>query len=266
LFQEAARRKEEIKEAYEGGDSARATRAIMSLADRANEYVDRMAPWKLKNDPARASELRDICSVSLNLFRQIVVYLTPVLPRLAEQCGALLERPIASIDEVDVPLLGVKVGSFEHMLTRVDPKKVKTMIDESVQSEEESKLALPQDDDSALIAEPIAGSCNIEDFGKVDMRVARVVKAEAIPEAKKLIRLTLSLGGSERRTVFAGIKSAYTPESLVGRLVVFVANLEPRKMKFGVSEGMVVCASGGNSEGIFAISPDAGAAPGMRLR
>ena len=238
----------------------------MALADRANEYVDRAAPWKIKNDPARASELQDVCSVALNVFRQLAVYLTPVLPRLAVQSSALLEKPILSIDEVDTPLLGIKVGAFEHMLTRVEPAKAKAMIEESVVADGESMTAEVSDDDSALKAEPISAACSIDDFGKVDMRVARVIKAEAIADAKKLIKLTLSLGGEERRTVFAGIKSAYTPESLVGRLLVFVANLEPRKMKFGVSEGMIVCASGGDNAGIFTISPDSGATPGMRLR
>ncbi len=267
LFAEAARRKDEIGEAYENCDLARAMRAVMALADRANEYVDRLAPWTLKKDPARGSELRDVCSVALNLFRQIVVYLTPVLPRLAEQCGALLKLPIRSFDEVDTPLLGVEVGSFEHMLNRVDPKKLLLMIEESREIEEESSPSEQSvDDDSAVKAEPISGICNIGDFMKVNMRVARIVKAEGISEAKKLLKLTLSLGGDQRRTVFAGIKSAYTPESLVGRLVVFVANLEPRRMKFGVSEGMIVCASGGATEGLFAISPDPGARPGMRLR
>ena len=267
LFADAASRKQDIAEAYENCDFGRAMRSAMALADRANEYVDRLAPWTLKKNPARMLELRDVCSVALNLFRQIVVYLTPVLPRLTEQCEALLNTPIRSFDEVDAPVLGATVGSFEHMLARVDPKKVAQMIEESREIDEQvgSSDAIT-DDDSALRAEPIAGNCSIDDFMKVDLRVARIVKAEAIPEAKKLLKLTLSLGGDERRIVFAGIKSAYTPESLIGRLVGFVANLEPRRMKFGVSEGMIVCASGGNTEGIFAVSPDAGATPGMRLR
>jgi len=267
LFAEGARRKEEIGDAYETCDTARAMRIVMALADRANEYVDRVAPWTLKKDPARASELKDVCSVALNLFRQIVVYLSPVLPRLAEQCTALLSVPIGSFDDVDTPLLQVVVGTFEPMLTRVDAKKVAIMIEESRETDDEAGPSdTITDDDSALKAEPIAGACSIDDFSKVDLRVARIVSAESIPEAKKLLKLTLSLGGNERRTVFAGIKAAYTPEALVGRLVVFVANLAPRQMKFGISEGMIVCASGGNAEGIFAVSPDTGATPGMRLR
>jgi methionyl-tRNA synthetase len=242
-------------------------RIVMALADRANEYVDRVAPWTLKKDPARASELKDVCTVALNLFRQIVVYLTPVLPRLAEQCTALLSVPIQSFDDVDTPLLQVSVGTFEPMLIRVDAKKVAIMIEESRETEDDAgRSDTITDDDSALNAEPIAGTCSIDDFSKVDLRVARIINAETIPEAKKLLKLTLSLGGNERRTVFAGIKAAYTPEALVGRLVVFVANLAPRQMKFGISEGMIVCASGGKAEGIFAVSPDTGATPGMRLR
>ncbi len=267
LFAEGANRKDEIGAAYENCDLARAMRLVMALADRANEYVDRLAPWTIKKDPTRASELQDVCSVALNLFRQIVVYLTPVLPRLAKQCEALLSVPICGLNEVDAPLLGVKVGAFEHMLTRVDPKKVVAMIEAS--REGEGAVTSPeanQDDDSALKAEPIAATCSIDDFTKIDMRVARIVNAEAIPEAKKLLKLTLSLGGESRRTVFAGIKSAYEPAALIGRLVVVVANLAPRQMKFGLSEGMIVCASGGDTDGIFAVAPDTGATPGMRLR
>lgn len=263
----AAERCSDIAAAYEEGDFARAMRVVMSLADRANEYVDRMAPWTLKNNPEKSEDLRGICTVALNLFRQIVVYLTPVLPRLTEQCDALLAVRISSFADAQTPLVGSNVGSFEHMMARVDPKKVAAMIQESVNSQAPAlDAATPTDDDSALKGEPIAGVCSIDDFGKVDLRVARVVNAEGIPEAKKLLKLTLSLGGTEVRTVFAGIKSAYTPESLVGRLVVFVANLAPRQMKFGLSEGMIVCASGGNREGLFVISPDVGATPGMRLR
>jgi methionyl-tRNA synthetase len=267
LFADGARRYDEIAAAYEEGDFARAMRIVMALADRANEYVDRVAPWLLKKDPSRANDLRDACTVALNLFRQIVVYLSPALPKLAEQCETLLGVRIEHFENAKQPLLGATVGTFEHMLTRVDPKKVAAMLEESSEAESTGdEGSTPSDDDSALKAEPIAGICTIDDFAKVDLRVARVAKAESIPDAKKLIKLTLSLGGDEHRTVFAGIKSAYEPESLVGRLVVFVANLAPRKMKFGVSEGMIVCASGGNHEGIFVISPDAGATPGMRLR
>jgi methionyl-tRNA synthetase len=267
LFAEAAHRRDEIAAAYEDGDFARAMRTVMALADRANEYVDRVAPWTLKKDPTKASELRDVCTIALNLFRQIVVYLAPVLPRLVEQCDALLTTRIQSFNDVDATLLSVTVGTFEHMLTRVDPKKLAAMIEESREGEEPDDSVLgPSDDDSAVKAEPIAGVCSIDDFSKVDLRVARIVKVEAIPEAKKLLKLTLSLGGQERRTIFAGIKAAYTPEALTGRLVVFVANLAPRQMKFGLSEGMIVCASGAGHEGLFVVSPDAGATPGMRLR
>jgi methionyl-tRNA synthetase len=221
----------------------------------------------IKKDPTRLGELTDVCTIALNLFRQIVVYLAPVLPKLAEQCNALLGTPIARFTDAETPVLGVSVGAFEHMMTRVDPKKVAAMMEESRASQEAPEnTSVAGDDDSALQAEPIAGICTIDDFAKVDLRVARIISAESIPEAKKLLKLTLSLGADQRRTVFAGIKAAYAPEALIGRLIVFVANLAPRQMKFGLSEGMILCASGGKQEGLFIITPDAGATPGMRLR
>ncbi len=274
LFAAGAERGAEIADAYEAADLARAMRLIMALADRANEYVARKEPWKLKKAPERAEELRDISSVVLNLFRQLMVYLSPVLPRLAEQCAELVGGPITSWQQSQSPLLGLPVGEFTHMLARVEPKKVELMVEASraeqaaeapAQVVQAVVASAPDDNASALTAEPLAAVCSIEDFGKIDLRVARVVNAEAIPEAKKLLKLTLSLGGEERRQVFAGIKAAYAPETLVGRLVVFVANLAPRQMKFGLSEGMVVAASGGDAPGVFLLSPDAGATPGMRL-
>jgi len=275
LFQAAAAAGDEIADAYEACDFARAMRTIMALADRANEYVDRKQPWKLKKEPEMTEELRDVCTVTLNLYRQIVLYLTPVLPELAEQSRALLQARLASWNEAKQPLLSVTLGEFSHLMQRVDPKKIEAMI-------EESKLptapdlnpqdvapttgasAFPADDNAALLAEPLAAECSIDDFQKVDLRVARVLNAEHIPEANKLLKLTVSLGGEDTRTIFAGIKAAYEPDQLIGRLVVIVANLAPRKMKFGVSEGMVVAAGAGGSE-VYVLSPDTGAKPGHRV-
>jgi methionyl-tRNA synthetase len=240
-------------------------RRVMALADRANEYVDRKEPWKLKKDSARANELRDVCTVVLNLYRQLVVYLAPVLPRLAEQTAALLGAPITSFADSKQPLLGTPVAKFSHLMQRVDPARVQAVIDASRSVEQDVAARQPVDDDgAALEAEPLAPQCSIDDFAKVDLRVARVIAAKTVPEAKKLIELTVSLGGGTTRTVFAGIKQAYTPEALVGRLVVVVANLAPRKMKFGTSEGMVVAAGPGESE-VFLLSPDSGAKPGQRV-
>ncbi|HEY5957592.1 MAG TPA: methionine--tRNA ligase, partial [Polyangiaceae bacterium] len=272
LFAQAAAAGDDIAEAYEQCDLARAMRLVMALADRANEYVGRKEPWKFKNDPARAEELHDTCTIALNLFRQILVYLTPVLPKMSGQAGELLNAPITQWDDAQRPVLGSSVGKFSHMLARVEPAKVQAMMETNLKAtlaerNEPAPSALqPADDASAIRAEPVASTCNIDDFGKIDLRVARVISAEHVPEAKKLLKLCLSLGGTETRQVFAGIKSAYEPEKLVGRLVVMVANLAPRQMKFGVSEGMIVCASGGDTEGLFLLSPDDGAKPGMRLK
>jgi methionyl-tRNA synthetase len=269
LFEEAARRGDEIAEAYENRDYARAMRIVMQLADRANEFVDRKEPWKLAKQADKKTELVSVCTVVLNLYRQIVVYLRPVLPRLSEQTDALLQAPITHWDDARRPLLGTPVSEFSHLLQRVDPKKLEAVIAASTDAAADAAQAAnagagaPADDGAALAAEPLAAECTIDDFAKVDLRVARVLAAEALPEAKKLLKLTLSLGGGVTRTVFAGIKSSYEPAALVGRLVVMVANLAPRKMKFGTSEGMVVAA--GDSQGVYLLAPDAGAKPGQRV-
>ena len=284
LFREAAARGEEIAEAYEACDFARAMRQVMALADRANEYIDREEPWKLKKQPEKAAQLRDVCTVALNLYRQLIVYLAPVLPKLAEQSQRLLGASFDSFDAAREPLLGTAVGEFEHLMQRVDPKKLEAVVAatrDAVTEAEAVKASivaaapnpgspapasvdLPDDDGSALSTEPLAPECSIDDFAKIDLRVARVLSAEAIKEANKLLKLTVSLGGGTTRTIFAGIKAAYTPEALVGRLVVIVANLAPRKMKFGTSEGMVIAAGPGASE-VYVLAPDSGAKPGQRV-
>jgi methionyl-tRNA synthetase len=285
LFAAAARESESIAADYENCDYAKAMRTIMALADRANQYVDSKEPWKLRKDAARAAEVQDICTVTLNLYRQLAVYLAPVLPRLAEQTGELLNRPIRHWDDAQQPLVGTPVAPFRTLLTRVEPKEVLAMIEESKEAtaaapgggtvlpnrpgataheSRPTESAAHVDGPEPLTAEPLVPECSYDDFAKVDFRVARVLAAEEIPKAKKLLKLTLSLGGENRRTVFAGIKSAYKPESLVGRLVICVANLAPRQMTFGVSEGMVV-AAGTGAEEIYLLSPDSGAKPGQRV-
>lgn len=267
-FAAAAAAGDEIAALYEACDLREAMRRVMQLADAANEYVERTAPWSLKKDPARRAELQQVCTVVLNLFRQIAVYLQPVVPDLAEKAGALLGRPITAWDEARTPVLGSPVSRFEHMMARVDPAKVEAMFEES-RSEAQSGAkpapgpAVPADSPEPMQKEPLAAQCSIDDFQKVDLRVARVLTAEEVPEARKLLKLTLGLGGGETRTVFAGIKGAYRPEQLVGRLTVMVANLAPRQMKFGTSEGMVVAA--GTDGEVFLLSPDQGARPGQRL-
>lgn len=269
LFAAGAEAGVAIAEAYENCDYAKATRMIIELADRANPFIENAQPWVLAKTPGRTDELRDVCTIGLNLFRQLAIYLAPVLPKLAEQCADLLNDPITSWPQSQSPLLSTSVQPFEHMLTRLQPQDILKMIDDS-KIEENSPDAPPAADDrwhdsgDALAAEPLAEECTIDDFVKVDLRVARVIAAEQVPEARKLLRLTLSLGGDARKNVFAGIKSAYAPEDLVGRLVIVVANLKPRQMKFGLSEGMVAAAGSGGEE-VFLLSPDSGAKPGQRV-
>ena len=268
LFTAAAAAGDEIAEAYEANEYAKAMRKIMELADAANPFVEHAKPWEMKKDEQRTDELRDTCTVALNLFRQLAVYLSPVLPELAVKCGELFGEEITSWDQSKKPLVGSPVSKFKRMMDRVQPEDLKKMIDESKELAAEDNAAGEQptfnDSDQPLNDEPLADEITIDDFAKVDLRVARVVSAEHVPEANKLLKLTLSLGGEERRQVFAGIKAAYEPENLVGRLVVMVANLKPRKMRFGLSEGMVTAAGPGGAD-VFILSVDDGAQPGQRV-
>jgi methionyl-tRNA synthetase len=289
LFARAATDGDAIADAYEQCDFARAMRLVMAAADRANAYVDAEQPWKLaKAGPDSAGRLREVASVAMNLFRQIMVYLAPVLPRLAEQAGSLVGGPIESWEASKTPLAGLPVGRFTPLLSRVERSRIDSMLAANLPSEPASSQASAQasasphgasmdatpstpatttvDSAEPLAAEPLAPQCTIDDFAKVDLRVARILAAEEVPDAKKLLKLTVSLGGDATRTVFAGIKGFHEPSSLVGRLVVVVANLAPRQMKFGLSEGMVVAASGAGASGVYLLSPDSGALPGMRLR
>lgn len=270
LFAEAAAAGDEIAQAYEACEYSQAMRLIMALADRANPYVEENRPWELRNDESQTQRLQDICTVTLNLFRQIAIYLAPVLPKLAEQTGQLLGEEITHWNQSQTPLVGVPVNKFKHMLKRAEEKDVQAMIEESKEvdaagddgaAEFEDRW---QDSGDALAAEPLADECTIDDFIKVDLRVARIVEAAEVPDARKLLKLRLSLGGGVYKQVFAGIKAAYEPDQLVGRLVVCVANLKPRQMKFGLSEGMVAAAGPGGAD-VFLLQPDSGALPGQRI-
>ena len=271
LFAAGAAAGERIAQAYEQLDFSRAMRLIMELADQANAFVENSAPWTLKKDPTQQIRLQEVCTIVLNLFRQLCVYLAPVLPRLAQQSGQLLQAEICHWNDSQTPLVGTAISKFEHLLQRIAPEKVQAMIDDSKEAvpatheiaatPESSSIA---DSAEALLQEPLAPTCTIDDFTKVDLRVARIIKAEEVPEAKKLVKLTVSLGGDNVRTLFAGIKAAYTLERLQGRLVVIVANLQPRQMKFGLSEGMVTAAGPGGTE-VFLLGIDSGAVPGQRV-
>jgi len=269
LFAQAAADGEPIAAAYDSGDTSRAMRLILAAGDRANQFIDRAAPWNLAKDPAQARQLQDVATIGLNLFRQMALYLAPVLPRLARQAGELLGQPIARWDESRRPLVGKPVQRFQHMMVRVRREQVDAVIEASKEADKEATVestpAAFQDGDEALKAEPLVENViSIDDFAKIDLRIARIAAAEDVPEAKKLLKLTLSLGGGVQRTVFAGIKTAYRPEQLVGRLVVCVANLAPRQMKFGTSAGMILASGSGGSD-LFLLAPDDGAKPGQRV-
>lgn len=278
LFKENCAAGEQIGRAYEAGDYSAAIRQIMHIADKANRFLDSHPPWDRSITPGMK---QDFCTIALNFFRQITVYLAPVLPRLADQAAHLLNlKPAAQWrwDDARQALPpGTRVNKFEHMLKRVETTQVVAMIEASREETPgtpvnppgatgglEAPAPVGYDSTAALEAEPLAPECTFDEFVKVDLRVARIVEAEEVKDSNKLLRLTVSLGGDVRRNVFAGIKSAYKPESLVGRLVIVCANLAPRKMKFGVSEGMVL-ASGPGGKDIFVLSPDSGALPGQRV-
>ncbi len=227
LFAAAAAEGEAIAAAYEGCDYNRAMRLVMALADRANQYVDHIAPWKLKNDPARAIELQNGCTIALNLFRQLVIYLAPVLPRLQRQTAELLGQGVDRWEDAAQPLVGTKINPFKHMLKRVEPAQLEAMIAESreepaVKESEtpaspETASITPADDGAALAAEPlVAEQISIDDFTKVDLRVARVVAAEEVPKAKKLVKLTLSLGGDQQRRCSPASRAPTSPRSWWG--------------------------------------------------
>jgi len=280
LFAAAAEKGDQIAAFFEDCNYNAATREIMALADKANKFVDDRQPWVIRKDPARTDELRDVCSITLNLFRQIVTYLAPILPELAKQTGELLNRPISNWSDAQTPLTGTPVSPFTHLMKRIETKQVDAMIEESKDAMAAEQGSAPtavetptvsfhpadtwKDAGDALAKEPLVNECTIEDFVKVDLRVARIIEAKHVESANKLLQLTLSLGGGETRNVFAGIKAAYKPEDLVGRLVICVANLKPRQMKFGLSQGMV-CASGSGGAEVFLLSPDAGSVPGQRV-
>ena len=255
LYQEFVTAGETIATAYERREFSRAMREIMALADRANQYIDQHKPWVLAKDAGRLPEVQAICTQGLNLFRVLITYLKPVLPQIAADSEAFLQIEPLDWAAVQQPLLSHTIGRYPRLLERVEADAIQAIIEASRESEAPAQPALE-----------LAPEIGIEQFMQVDLRVARITAAEAVPKADKLVRLSLDLGG-ETRTVFAGIKAYYAPEQLVGRLTIMVANLQPRKMRFGVSEGMVLAASDADDKsGIFLLAPDSGAQPGMRVR
>ncbi|KTA83326.1 methionine--tRNA ligase [Aeromonas salmonicida] len=260
LYAEFANACASISEAYEAREFSRAIREIMALADKANRYVDEKAPWVLAKQEGADAELQAVCSVGINLFRVLMAYLKPVMPLLAERAEAFLGETL-TWDGVAQPLTNHQLAPFKALFSRIEPAKIEAMIEaskEDLAKEQAPKVTSPLADD------PISPTISYEDFAKLDLRVALIKKAEAVPEADKLLKLQLDLGG-ETRQVFAGIKSAYNPEDLEGKLTVMVANLAPRKMRFGMSEGMVLAAGPGGKD-LWILEPQEGAQPGMRVK
>jgi methionyl-tRNA synthetase len=264
LWRDAAAAGEAIAAHYEARDYARAVREIMALADRANQYIDEKKPWVLAKQDGADAELHAVCSMGINLYRALIGYLRPVLPGTAEKSEAFLRVPPLTWEAIAAPLLGHVIGPFEPLLTRVDPKQVQAMLEASKEDLARRDAPPPAAAPPAPASEPIGPQIAFEDFAKVDLRIARIVSAQPVEGAEKLLELTLDLGG-ETRKVYAGIKSAYAPAALEGRLTVMVANLAPRKMRFGTSEGMVLAAGPGGKD-IFLLAPDSGAQPGMRVK
>jgi methionyl-tRNA synthetase len=271
---------------YEAREFSKAIRQIMFLADRVNQYVDEQKPWEIAKEPGQDAALQWFCTLYLELFRILTIYLKPVLPKVAEDVEEFLGLKPLTWEDVATPLkAGHAVQPYKHIVSRVDPKQMEQLLEApgeekpapakpapapvhkappaaSAGDGEDFKLE-PVEPPKPPVLAPVGDTISIDDFGRIDLRIARIVDAELVADADKLVRLTLDIG-LETRTVFAGIRSAYTPKDLVGRLTVMVANLAPRKMRFGESQGMVLAAGDGSS--IYLLSPDSGAVPGMRIK
>jgi methionyl-tRNA synthetase len=254
-----------VGEHYDRREFAKALREIMALADQTNQYFDNAKPWELAKDPAKAASTIAVSSECLEDFRILTILLKPVLPALAAQAEAFLNLGPQTWADIARPLPdGHQINNYAHLMTRIDPKQIDALI-EGPAGAAAPKPAVPTAPVAQQEAAGAGGTISIDDFTKIDLRIARIVNAEHVEGADKLLKLTLDVGEARQRTVFAGIKSAYDPATLVGRLTPMVANLAPRKMKFGLSEGMVLAASG-EGPGIFLLAPDSGATPGMRVK
>jgi len=272
----------EIAGFYESREYGRAARKIMELADLANQYIDANKPWDLAKQPGQEAQLHTVCSTALALFRELTLYLKPILPHLAVQAEKLLNvQPLTWADAWQPLADGHQINAYTHLMTRVDPKLLDTLLPpeeapeaapkvkaEKAAAKPEAKAEAKPAATDAVGSKENAGLISIDDFMKVDLRIARIVNAEHVEGAEKLIKITLDIGEEKPRTVFAGIKSAYDPATLIGKHTVMVANLAPRKMKFGLSEGMILAASdpAGKTPGLFILEPHQGATPGMKVK
>jgi methionyl-tRNA synthetase len=269
LQQQFTESSESIAAHYEEREFGRAIREIMALADLANQYIDENKPWVLAKEDGREQDIQDICSMGLNLFRILMIYLKPVLPAMAAASEDFLNVPPFCWQDIHQPLTSHNINRFKPLMTRIESSAIQAIVEESTPSYEsetdtEEVTMTETEATSPLKADPISEEISFDDFVKLDLRIAKITKAQHVEGADKLLQLSLDLGG-ETRNVFAGIKSAYNPEDLEGRLTVMVANLAPRKMRFGISEGMVLAAGPGGSE-LFILGPDEGAKPGMRVK
>ncbi|TWI53511.1 methionyl-tRNA synthetase [Pseudomonas duriflava] len=265
LWESFQRASPSIADAYENRDFARAMREIMALADQANAWIAEKAPWALAKQEGKQDEVQAVCALGINLFRQLVIFLKPVLPNLATAAERFLNVTPLRWEDLLTPLANHRLNPFTPLMTRIEASKIETMIEASKEDLAAASTTEPQHSNNGeLTKEPVAETIDFETFSAVDLRIARIVKAEAVAGADKLLQLTLDIG-DELRNVFSGIKSAYDPASLEGRLTLYVANLAPRKMRFGVSEGMVLAAGPGGQE-IYLLSPDSGAIPGQRVK
>lgn len=273
LYQQAIDLSDSIADLYENRRYSKAIREIMQLADIANQYIDEAQPWVLVKQEDQQQQVQAVCTQGINLFRVIMHYLKPVLPELASASEAFLNientERANTWDGIKTPLLNHSINKFKALMTRIESDKIDAMMAENKAILEAMQAAKAQDDkkpaeETPLASDPISETIEYPDFANVDLRIARIVEAKAVEKADKLLQLTLDIGG-ETRNVFAGIKSAYEPADLEGRLTVMVANLAPRKMRFGVSEGMVLAAGPGGKD-LFILNPDDGAMPGMRVK
>lgn len=267
LFNEFVAAGTQIAEHYDKREYSRAVRDIMALADRANQYIDEKKPWVIAKEEGRDEELQQVCSMGLNLFRVLIGYLRPILPVTAAASEEFLQIEPLSWNALSEPLLDHRIAKFKPLMTRIEREKIDAMLDASKESISKEAKPAEQAKSAPGKKEPVISNDTIgfDDFAKVDLRIARIVKAEEVEGADKLLQLTLDIGEENTRNVFAGIKSAYAPADLEGRLTVMVANLAPRKMRFGMSEGMVLAAGPGGKD-LFILNPDQGAEPGMKVK
>ncbi len=265
LHESFAQAADSIAARYENREFSQAMREIMALADIANQFIDEHKPWILIKDENKLDEVQQVCTTGINAFRSLCIYLKPVLPKLVHEAEAFLNIDELVWSDLQEPLLDHTINKFKPLMTRIEKEPIEAMIEDSKASlQAESNNSPAPDPDSVLAQDPISEEISFDDFAKLDLRIARIAKAEHVDGADKLLQLTLDLGG-ETKNVFAGIKAAYQPEDLEGKLTVMVANLAPRKMRFGLSEGMVLAAGPGGSE-LFVLNPDDGAKPGMRVK